>query len=262
MPSSASQTVAATSAGQAVKRVFQLLEYLAEGGSSHNLSELARHTGINRVTAMRLLQTLQAEDIVTQRTDGGHELSLGFLALAARSLDAGDFNQQCRQALQQLSRQFDVSAYHVLPESDNVLYLASAMPSTPLTTNIRSGVRVPFFAVTPGLALWASQPETVRDHMLQTALTRWPQKKDMLASLPMRQAQIQAQGCAWSFSEFDQGINACAAAILNAQQQVVGAISLVAPEVNFPDEPEFRLALSQALRRTCSQLGALHGQMR
>ena len=246
----------------AVKRVFQLLDYLSQGGSSHNLSELARRTGINRVTAMRLLQAMAAEDIVSQRQDGGHELSLNFLALAARSLGANDFNAQCQQALHRLSRQFGVSAYHVLPESDNVLYLSSAMPATPLTTNIRTGVRVPFFAVTPGLVLWAYQPADARERILQAARKRWPGKKAALAALPARRVQILDEGCTWSFSEFDQGVNACAAPILDAQGQVVGAISLVAPEVSFPDEPEFRRALSQALIHNCAQLGALHGRVR
>lgn len=246
----------------AVKRVFQLLDYLSQGGSSHNLSELARQTGINRVTAMRLLQSLAAEDIVSQRADGGHELSLNFLALAARSLSANDFNAQCQQALQRLSRQFGVSAYHVLPESGNVLYLASAMPATPLTTNIRTGVRVPFFAVTPGLVIWAYLPAAERDKLLQAALARWPGQKAALERLPDRQKKIIEEGCAWSFSEFDQGVNACAAPILDAQAQVSGAISLVAPEINFPNEKGFRLALAQSLIRNCNQLGALHGRVR
>ncbi|MCB5364825.1 helix-turn-helix domain-containing protein [Pusillimonas sp. CC-YST705] len=241
----------------AVKRVFQLLDYLAQGFNSHNLSELARQTGINRVTAMRLLQALNAEGIVSERQDGGHELGLKFLALAARSLGASDFNAQCQKALQTLSRQFHVSAYHVLPESDNVFYLASAMPATPLTTNIRTGVHVPFFAVTPGLVIWAYQNDATRHRMLQEALAKWPGKKASLATLPERRARILNEGCAWSFSEFDQGINACAAPLLDAQGQVRGAISLVAPEVSFPDESVFRQSLSGALLHSCHQLGAL-----
>ncbi len=252
----------AAASGQAVKRIFQLLDYLSQGGSSHNLSELGRRTGINRVTAMRLLQAMAAEDIVSQRQDGGHELSLNFLALAARSLGANDFNAQCQQALHRLSQRFGVSAYHVLPESDNVLYLASATPATPLTTNIRTGVHVPFFAVTPGLVLWAYQPAATRERMLQAAMKRWPQKKAALAALPARQAQIREEGCAWSFSEFDRGVNACAAPIQDAQGQVVGAISLVAPEISFPNEPGFKRALSRALIHDCGQLGALHGRVR
>lgn len=261
-PSPRRTDVETGASSHAVKRVFQLLDYLSHGGSSRNLSELARQTGINRVTAMRLLQALSAEDIVSQRQDGGHELSLNFLALAARSLGANDFNAQCQQVLQRLSQQFGVSAYHVLPESDNVLYLASAMPATPLTTNIRTGVHVPFFAVTPGLVIWAYQPAPERERMLQAALARWPGKKAALAASPARQEQIVAEGCAWSFSEFDQGVNACAAPLLGAQGQVIGAISLVAPEVSFPDEADLRLALAQALLHSCAQLGALHGRVR
>lgn len=261
-PASKRKDQDAGASSHAVKRVFQLLDFLAQGGSSQNLSELARQTGINRVTAMRLLQALSAQDIVSQRHDGNHELSLNFLALAARSLSANDFNSQCRQALHTLSQQFGVSAYHVLPETDNVLYLASAMPATPLTTNIRTGVHVPFFAVTPGLVIWAYQPEPERKRMLQAALARWPGKKSSLNALPARQQQIINEGCAWSFSEFDQGINACAAPILDAQAGILGAVSLVAPEVNFPEKPQDRQALSAALIRCCKQLGELHGQMR
>ena len=247
---------------QGVRRVFQLLDFLSQGGSSHNLSELSRQTGINRVTAMRLLQALTTQGLLCKRQDGSHELSLSFLALAARSLNANDFNTQCRQALQALSRQFGVSAYHVLPQADNVFYLASAMPATPLTTNIRTGVHVPFFAVTPGLVIWAYQTEPERTRMLQAALAHWPGKRTTLNALPSRQQQIIKEGCAWSFSEFDQGVNACAAPILNAQAEVVGAISLVAPELNFPDTPQFRQKVSAALLRCCAQLGTLHGQMR
>ena len=46
-------------------------------------------------------------------------------------------------------------------------------------------------------------------------------------------AQVQARGCAWSHSGFEQGVDACAAAVRDGLGQVIAAISVVGPESRF-----------------------------
>ena len=53
-----------------VMRGMRLLRYIAEGGSTANLSEVGRLIDVNRVTVMRLLTTLEHEGLIERRRVG------------------------------------------------------------------------------------------------------------------------------------------------------------------------------------------------
>lgn len=64
--------------GGTVARAFGLLAYVAAGGATGNLSALAREVGINRITAARLLATLEDEGMLEALPQGAHRMGCGF----------------------------------------------------------------------------------------------------------------------------------------------------------------------------------------
>lgn len=250
-----------TTTNQTVSRIFHLIHHLANGGQTTNLSQLERDLDINRITLSRLLASLVVDKVIEKKTEGGHQLSLNFLALMVNSLNSKDFTDYYQNRLEALSQQFSLSAYYTVLDGNNVFYLGRKTPSTPLISNIKPGARVPFFTVAPGIILWAHQTESKRQDMLSQAHKDWPQQKTLIDQLPVQLESLLKEKCAWSFSGYDNKVNACAAAIVTTTQQCIAAISLAGPEQNFLDTSEFKEELSNQLLQTCQQLGLIYSQV-
>lgn len=157
MRTDTSSPSSAEAASSPVERAFRLLRYIAEGGSTANLSDVARQIGVNRVTVMRLIESLKAAELIQERPAGGsHRLGLPFLTLAASALGASDLTARARQILPGLVEQTGLSAFLAVLEGAEIVYLICETPDTPLVTRIRVGSRLPAHRATPGLAMLAS----------------------------------------------------------------------------------------------------------
>ncbi len=110
-------------------RGLRLLRFIAEGGSTANLSEVGRRIDVNRVTVMRLLATLEHEGMVERLPQGGHTVGFSFLKLASRVLAANDLTTFARRVLARLSGSLQLSAYLAVPDGGHVLYLLRDMPN-------------------------------------------------------------------------------------------------------------------------------------
>ena len=66
-----SDTAATDASASPVERAFRLLRYIADGGSTANLSDVARQINVNRVTVMRLLESLKAAGLIEAVPPGG-----------------------------------------------------------------------------------------------------------------------------------------------------------------------------------------------
>jgi IclR family transcriptional regulator, acetate operon repressor len=216
------------SALSAPQRIFAVLRHLAAGGDTANLSDLARATGVNRVTAMRLLADLEAEGILERTDGGGHRFGVAFLTLAAQAHRAEDLTTLGRRILERLSAELGLTSYLVVLDADHALYLLRAVPTTPLVSNIAVGSRVPAHLTTPGWALLAGHDgAALRDLLgpepLQAATEQSPTS---YAALEKQIAQVREHGCAWSRAGFEAGIDSCAAPVGTASGLPVAAISV------------------------------------
>ncbi|ROO89062.1 IclR family transcriptional regulator [Actinocorallia herbida] len=208
----------------AAARVLTLLEHVADGGGTANLSDLARATGLNRITAMRLVADL--EDLgVLERTGSDHRLGSRLLRLAASALSGQDLTSLGQRALDALSTTLGVSAYLVVANETHLTYLLRSIPDTPLVSHIGIGTVVPLDATTGGRAIAA--------------------------------ARTGDNACTWSHSGYEPGIDSVAAPVVPAPGSPVAAISLAAPAGVLDPTPARRTEVEQALRTAAYDLAAL-----
>ncbi|RJF92242.1 IclR family transcriptional regulator [Noviherbaspirillum saxi] len=247
------------SKGGPVSRAFRVLRYVVEGGSTANLSDLARQVEINRITATRLLATLEQEGMLERLPQGGHRIGIGFLSLAATSLASGDMFGHGRRLLARLSKELQLSAYLVVPDGAYVLYVLRETPQTPLVSNIQPGSRIPAHLMTPGRVLIAQQPSESWAAMLEATRDDERSRKITLAGLETMLKEDRERGCAWSFSGFESGIDACAAPVFDAHGQAVAAISVAGPDSRFEGDPDFKDQTEQAVKAAAAQLSQLLG---
>ncbi|MDX6739559.1 IclR family transcriptional regulator [Actinocorallia sp. A-T 12471] len=205
--------------------MLTLLEHIAEGGSTANLSDLARATGLNRLTATRLLADLTEADAI-ERTASGHRLSTRLLHLAATALSGQDLTSLGQRALDSLSSKLGVSAYLVVADDTHLTYLLRAIPDQPLVSHITTGTVVPLTATTGGRAILAARSG-------------------------------HPPACVWSRSGYEPGIDSVAAAITPTPTHPVAALSLAAPSGALDPTPTHATALESLLLQTTTSLATL-----
>ncbi|MCA3187798.1 MAG: IclR family transcriptional regulator [Cupriavidus sp.] len=244
-----------------VMRGLRLLRFIAEGGSTANLSEVGRRIDVNRVTVMRLLDTLEHEGMVERLPQGGHTVGFAFLKMASRVLAANDLTTFARRVLAQLSGSLQLSAYLAVPDGGDVLYLLRDMPNTGLVSNIQVGSRVPAHLTTPGRMLLAHRsPDELRallgDDPLPTVTNQSPATHARLADILAADLE---RGCAWSFSAFEPGIDSCAAPVREASANVIAAISVAGPQQRFEADGTLRERTEKEVKAAARDLSALLG---
>ena len=244
-----------------VIRGLRLLRFIAEGGSTANLSEVGRRIDVNRVTVMRLLATLEHEGMLERLPQGGHEVGFGFLKLASRVLAANDLTTFARRVLARLSGSLQLSAYLVVLDGGHALYLLRDMPNTALVSNIQVGSRVAAHLTTPGRMLIAHlPPEALRallgDDPLPTVTGQSPATHSRLADIL---AADRERGCAWSFSAYEAGIDSCAAPVYGDGGDVIAAISVAGPQQRFEADGALRERAEREVKTATRDLSELLG---
>ncbi|MHA6669357.1 IclR family transcriptional regulator [Homoserinimonas sp. A447] len=240
-------------------RTVRLLHHILSDGETSNLSELSRATGITRVTAMRLLADLEAADLVERRPGGGHSIGMMFLKLSALALSGEGMPSLARKVTAALSTELGLSSYFVVPEGRSVLYLVRQMPERLLVSNISIGSMIPAHLTAPGRVLLALMtPEALRellgDEPFESATIHNP---TTYSDLERVLDEDRDRGCAWSFSGFEAGIDACAAAVVDREGRGVGAISTAGPSERFRDDPDFRDRTRHAVIAAANDLSLL-----
>jgi len=238
-----------------VLRAFRLLRYIVEGGSTSNLSEVGRTIDVNRVTVMRLIATLEHEGVLEPLPQGGHRIGLAFLKLATAATAANDMLDLGRRVLATVRARLNVSTYLAALDGGHVVYLLRDMPEEGLVSSIKVGSRVAAHLTTPGRVLLAWQTPAALDALL---------KDDPLANADLRKLERQldadrAQACAWSFSGFEPGINACAAPVFGPLGEVTAAISVAGPEAALGADEDARRSAEQAVVQAARDLSLLLG---
>jgi DNA-binding IclR family transcriptional regulator len=234
-----------------VARAFKLLRHIAGGDTVTNMSETARLLGISRTTLIRLIGTLEAEQMIERISTGnGYRLGFGLAGLAGQALAASDIVQVGDPIIRELAERLSLSSHVGVLSGRDVLYVARRTPNVHLVSNVGIGSRLPAHATTLGRIILAFTPrDTVRALFhgvrLKAATTKTPTS---LAALMQQIDQDLAAGIAWSESNFEVGIASAAAAIFDSGGRVAGAINVTGPVASFDQRASRRRDIELAVR--------------
>ena len=240
-----------------VVRAFKLLRHIASGDAVANMSVTARTLGISRTTLIRLVATLEAEQMIERAADGrSYKLGLGLAGLAGRALFTSDIVQVGDGIIQQLTEVLALSSHIGVLTGRDVLYVARRTPNVHLVSNVGLGSRLPAHATTLGRIILAHLPrETVTDLFSGVRLAAATAKTPTTLAALMRQLDIDFKaGIAWSDSHFEIGISSAAAAIFDRTGGVAGAINVTGPSASFSTHTRRRPEIEKAVREAAAQI--------
>jgi DNA-binding IclR family transcriptional regulator len=227
------QDKAADSSGgvQSVDRAVSVLEILARSGGA-GVSEVAADIGVHKSTAFRLLSALEDRGLVEQATDRGkYQLGFGILRLASAIPGRLDLVRQARPVLDELAVRFGETVNLAVVRSQYAVNLDQARSAAAVAAQNWVGQLTPLHATSSGKILLAYLSEDVRRQLLDAAgLGRFTERT--ITSRKALDAELQralTDGYATTFEEYEDGLNAMAAPVLDHTGTVVGAVSVSGP---------------------------------
>ncbi|AUM75307.1 IclR family transcriptional regulator [Paracoccus jeotgali] len=245
-----------------VARAFALLRHIAAGNRCRNISSVAKETGINRTTLIRLLATLEQEGMIEALADeGGYRLGTGLVTLAQNALHERSIAQLAPRFLADLVDELNLSAHLGVLEGREIVYLARSTPNSHLVSNVKEGTRLPAHATTIGRILLAELPREVLAAQYQgVQMDAYSDKtRTSLAELERQLAEDRALGVAWSAANFEPEIGSAAVLVRDHRGEAAGAINVTGHVSAFapgsPRLPEIEQGLKKSALGLSRALG-------
>ncbi|MGO1225551.1 MAG: IclR family transcriptional regulator [Brachybacterium sp.] len=223
---------AVTRAGgvQSVDRAAQVMEILARDGRS-GVGRIAKELGVHQSTVSRLVAALQAHDLVERRVEGGPvQLGVGILRLAAATRSRQDLTAVggtvCDALAEQLGETVNLAVYR----SGAAVNLYQAQGARTVALHNWVGDATVLHATSSGKVLLAHLPLAQSEAVLAGDLERFTAQTIVEADVLRAQLQEAAvRGWAVAEEEFEEGLNAVAAAIYGPEGSVIAALSAAGP---------------------------------
>lgn len=243
-PECARVTVPTTS----LQKACRLLRVLSDARNTR-LTDLAMAAGVDKASALRLLDTLAAEGFI-ERDPDTKAFTLGpeWLALRAASVRRIDPRASVRPALIRLAQAFEDTTILSVPSGWESVCLELRPGTFPIRANyLDVGSRRPLGVGAGSLALLAALPDAEVEatlHAIAPALKRYPR---ISAAMLLREVEsTRARGYAVLLDVVVERMGGIAIALPDPDGYPLGAISIAALNERITErEP----ALARALRR-------------
>jgi IclR family acetate operon transcriptional repressor len=245
---------------QSVDRAVSLLQALALRGAA-GVTELSTDVGVHKSTVSRLLSTLEARGLVEQEGERGrYRLGGTVRRLAAGAVGGTDVAVSARPVAQELAAAAGETVNVVVSDGQEVTTVDQAAGASIVSSSDWVGGRGPLHATAAGKVFLAAMPPAQLTAVLRRGLTRFTGATITdPAELRSHLAEVRARGWAAVFEEHEVGLVVAAAPLRDADDEVVGALTVGGPSyrVNAATLPGFTGPLLDAAARISWRLGHL-----
>lgn len=223
---------------RAVERALEVLLCFTSETPELSMTQISEMIGINKSTVHRLLATLQAKrfverDPITGLYSPGNRL----LQLAFLTQEKNDLHEIAAPYMQRLNdMHLETITLSILDDKDMV-YIAVLESPQKVKLAAKPGQRLPAFCTASGKVVMAYSPEDMVQSILEEGFRKYTSstistKETMLHILDL----VRQRGFAYSEQEYEEGINAVAAPILDKKNRPLAAIAVAGPTYRLPVE--------------------------
>jgi DNA-binding IclR family transcriptional regulator len=222
---------------QSVDRAITVLEILARRGEA-GVSEVAAALEVHKSTAFRLLGALEGRGLVEQTGDRGkYRLGVGLIPLAGAVSDRLDITRQGRDVCERLAADLGETINLAILQEHYAVNVDQALGPSTVATHNWVGKLTPLHCTSSGKVLLAHLPPKRRGMVLAAAGTP-PLTPHTLSpnALERDLEKVRRDGFALAVEEYEIGLNAAAAPVLDRSGRVVAALSLSGPSYRLAPE--------------------------
>jgi DNA-binding IclR family transcriptional regulator len=215
---------------QSVSRAVRSLELIAEAGEL-GVTELGRRLGVHKATASRLASTL-AECGLVERDPATDRYRLGFglIRLAGAAMAGLDLVSSARPVLEDLAERTRETVTIGVVSGDDVVSIDQVTGTRSIVSVSWVGQRTPLHTTSTGKIFLAFMEEPERERRLAQPLER-ATKRSLVdpGQLRAQLDDVRRRGYAQTLEELEEGLNAVAAPVRQADGEVVAAVSVSGP---------------------------------
>jgi DNA-binding IclR family transcriptional regulator len=252
---------------QSVSRAVRTLELIAEAGEL-GVTELGRRLGVHKATASRLAATLADRGLVERDpASERYRLGVGLIRLAGAAMAGLDLVSSARPVVEDLAETTRETVTIGVLSAGDVVSIDQVTGTRSIVSVSWVGKRTPLHTTSTGKVLLAFMDEAERDRRVASPLDRATRRSIVdPTELRTQLAEIRRRGYAQTLEELEEGLNAVAAPIRQADGEVVAALSVSGPAFRMRpvDLPRLGRLTMEAASTISRRLGHLdrHGGSR
>jgi IclR family acetate operon transcriptional repressor len=214
-----------------LRKALLLLSVVAEQPPTTegmSLVDLAKRSGINKSTVLRLATPLIDENLIERdRLTGKFRLGFGSLRLGQSYLDSLDLRSAANDELRSLMRKTANTVHLVVLSGHDVVYLDKVEDEATVRMASRVGATMPAYCTAVGKAIMAYSSEDVVSTILSAPLLPITAKTITdPAALRQELGAVRRRGYAIDDRENEPEVRCVAAPIFNHDDVVVAALSV------------------------------------
>lgn len=223
------------------------------------LDEIAEHTGLPRMTAYRMIRTMESADyLVRDPVTSRYHLGPAFLATTYISETYVELVSIARPYLRSLAERTGESATLAVEVDGVAVSVDTADTTRPFKREVAQGRIIGDTANAHGKIFAAYKSEAERARIVaSTHRQMTPNTVTDPVALGAALERIRREGVAFDIEERNLGTCAVAAPVRDQLGKVIAAIALVVPTGRFT--PEQRPVLSEAVKEAAASLSAFLG---
>lgn len=212
---------------QSLERGLTVINSFSRDRQTQTLSEVAKHAGLTRATARRILLTLGELGYVRQ--DGrGFALTPRVLDLGYSFLSSFRVVELAQQPMELLVDQVKESSSMSILDDTEIVYVARVPTTRIMTIALALGSRLPVYPTSMGRVLLAGSSDAGVDEYLHRVELRrlTPHTITDATELRDRLHQVRSEGYALVDQELEEGVRSIAAPIFNSRDEVIAAMNI------------------------------------
>lgn len=244
-----------------VLKAARLLALFTQDSPKLRLIDVARRTGFNKSTVLRLLLSLEKVGYVEKNSaTGEYSIAVGLFEVGSKYLDRTDLHRQAMPVISELAGRCNETGYLAVLNGYEAIYLDRVESSKAIRTTSRVGSRVPLHCTGAGKAILAFQGEGEVQRLLKGVKAKGFTSRTLTekAKILKDLEEVRRRGYAVDNQEYEDEIKSIGAPIRDRNGKVMASISLVGPIWLMSDEKvEKKLGSEtrEAARRISQKLG-------
>jgi DNA-binding IclR family transcriptional regulator len=240
---------------QVLQRAMRVLDSFDHEHPELGVAELARKLDLPKPTVYRILATLESGGFV-QQNPANEKYHLGFqlAKLGLLALDQISLQREALPFMRALVEECQETVDLAVFDGGGMVYLEVVESSQPVKIAAKAGRRLPVHCTASGKAYLAFISEEEVEEILgsQDLEICTPNTIRDLATLKDDLRLTRERGYSVSYGEFEDGISAVAAPVMDTHGCVLGVIAVAGPAYRLPQD---RIAeIGQAVQRTTYEL--------
>jgi DNA-binding IclR family transcriptional regulator len=243
---------------QSLERGMRALIFLARKNAG--VTEVAEELGVNKSTAFRILETLEADNFVLQdEATAKYRLGPGVLRLSGQLVKNLNIISVAKPFMAKLADDTGESAHLCMLSNDSAVVIDQIMASSRLSVNARVGNAEPAHCSSVGKCLLAYCEEDKRERIL-SRIEFTPYTKNTITdagALRRELEGIRARGYAVDDGELSEDVLCVAAPVFNHAGAVFYSVGISGPRSRMKGKKVGAVAemLMQETRKISEQLG-------